>query len=74
MGDNFPSLKELWYSNEDDLSGMMKKKILDYCNGKNISMNHSKGGIGGGNGIEEIIKMKILADLLQGGVSLKMWR
>lgn len=60
-------MKELWYSNEDDLSGVMKKRILDYCNENRISLNHSLGG--SGNGLEEIIKLKLLADLLQGGIA-----
>ena len=42
----------------------MKKRILDYCNENSLSLNHSLGG----NGLEEIIKLKLLADLLQGGL------
>lgn len=49
----------------------MKKKILDYCNGNNLSLNHSNLEIGGGNGLEELIKIKLLADLLGGGVKIE---
>ena len=49
----------------------MKKKILDYCNGNNLSLNHSNLEVGGGNGLEELIKIKLLADLLGGGVKIE---